>query len=375
MNITVLSPHLHNAWPNLGDIYIALGIARLFSGHAVEWLPLHQRPTEETIARANASDLVIIGGSNIIGVMGTVRMGWSKEHIGALRVPVLPLAIGAQAPVGKTPSVNKAGYELLDALAAKSLVFSARDQMTYDLLTARYGQDKVMLTGCSAVYAPDGRKAARGADRLLCTGVLFPSPSPAANDRHRATLRAISQRLQLNRVIGHQQESLHFSKSLGAPVELFGVDYERALAVLAGASQLVSGRIHAAICAVQYGVPTVVFATDERCMSMSHTHGIPCVAWNASSSPEKLSAMLADALAGYDQTHVDRRGKELGETMAKCLANYGATFNSDAPWPTLPVDAAETISGSALISYLVTCSKHCHPIYPLLQALHSVMAK
>ncbi|MFM2151713.1 MAG: Polysaccharide pyruvyl transferase [Pseudomonadota bacterium] len=357
MRIAILSPHLGNPWPNTGDGFIALGLARLLGGHELVWLPLHRAPTPAERDLLRTCDGVVVGGSNLVGSQGTVRMAYGARELASLGVPVIPMAVGAQAPLGGSPRVDREGRRMLD-LWADGGPMSVRDELTRDFLAGLYGGDRVVLTGCSALWLEAPRPGPAPGGDMLCVGPLFTSGGLVDTLRFWGLMRLCLRRsggAPEPEVVGQQAESLHYERVLGRPVTFFGADYERALCAFASARTLVTARIHPAVVAARHGVPTVLLAVDERCRSLAALSGIPVLDWDRRVRAEDWSARVAAALAAYDSSVVGRRMAQQRAAMSSFLTDRGLAAPSAVP--RLPCDPTAQGRPGWLTSYAVALSK------------------
>ena len=357
MRIAILTPHLGNPWANTGDGFIALGIARLLGGHELVWLPLHRAPTPAERDLLRTCDRVVVGGSNLVGSQGTVRMAYGVRELATLGVPVVPMAVGAQARLGGVPRVDREGRRMLD-LWADSGPMSVRDELTRDFLAGLFGRDRVLLTGCSALWLEAPRTAPAPGGDVLCVGPLFPSGGPVDTLRFWDLMRLCLRRSEgapPPDVVGQQAESSHYERVLGRPVICFGTDYERALRTFASARTLVTARIHPAVVAAGHGVPTVLLAVDERCRSLAALSGIPVLAWDRLVSAEDWSARIDAALAAYDPSVVDSAMARQRSAMSSFLAATGLA--APEAEPRLPREPDPQGRPGWLTSYAVALSK------------------
>ncbi len=378
MKIAVIAPHVENPWQNTGDYFISLGTARLLAGHPLSWLSLHAAPTDEDLRTLAAADLIVVGGSNIVGSQGTVRMQFSAEVLEDLRVPILPLAIGAQAHLGHRPKVNRKGHDLLSLWGRASPAISVRDRLTYDFLGDALGPEKVTLTGCSALWiGPVGRAKPKREDVVVCPGPFYIHPLPWKNRRYWQVLRMCCELFEPTSVLGVQPETSHFSRVLNRPVLNFGGDPFSALNHITTARALMSARIHPVLAAAQSGVPSVLLAMDERTRSMAELLGVPTVLWSDHRSLEEWRGEILRALESYDQGIVDARLDSLRDEMRTLISRCGLgsapskleeAIQNAPPWKRFP----ET-PPSLATAYAVMVSKFFPWLYPSLERAYRIL--
>jgi hypothetical protein len=354
MKIAILTPHLGNPWANTGDGFIALGLSRLLGGHELVWLPLHKAPGAAEHELLRSCDRVVVGGSNLVGSQGTVRMAYRAVELESLGVPVVPIAVGAQARLGQAPRVDREGRRMLDLWAASGPM-SVRDELTRGFLAREYGDDRVVLTGCSALWLEEPLRTEVTAGDAFCVGPLFASGGLLDTVGFWRLMRGCVNAPGATGVYGQQAESLHYEAILGRPVTCFGVDYAAALRTFVSARSLVTARVHPALVAARHGVPTVMLAVDERCRSLAAESGIPVLAWDAAAPREAWPSRIAEALASFDQSAVDREMTRQRAAMTSFLAATG--LSAPLAEPDLPSGPVAEGRPGWLTSYAVAVSK------------------
>src|SRR5262249_49085564 len=137
--------------PNIGDFFITHSIERLLHSHECLKVPMHERPSPETISRLRECDALVICGSNLIGVEGTVRIAYEVSDFERIGKPIYPIGLGIQSDIDGKVNVDRRGRALLKYWAKKSGGISVRDEATERYLGEIVGPENIVLTGCPSL--------------------------------------------------------------------------------------------------------------------------------------------------------------------------------------------------------------------------------
>lgn len=147
MKLALLTPAIGSR--NAGDAMIESAIRRLVPAESYEHFTLRRALTEAEMAALNACDAAIICGSNLY--QDKLRCALDADFLDRLRVPLIPLGIGASAATGRLPQMSAADAEIVRGLHSRSKLGSARDEPTLRFLQS-LGIQNVRLTGCPVLF-------------------------------------------------------------------------------------------------------------------------------------------------------------------------------------------------------------------------------
>ena len=134
---------------NSGDAIITDAIQRLLAPHACEIFPLLRKLTAEEVERINACEQAVICGTNLYQHIFSCAL--SAKEIQRIKVPILPLGIGASAPIGTMPSMGESSKRVVRMLHERCPVGSVRDPLSLRFVQS-LGIKNVKLTGCPVLF-------------------------------------------------------------------------------------------------------------------------------------------------------------------------------------------------------------------------------
>lgn len=147
MKLALLTPAIGSR--NVGDALIESAIRRLVPAEAFERFSLRRVLTHEEMVALNACDAAVICGSNLY--QDRLQTALNVEFVEALKVPLIPLGMGASAPTGQIPSMSSSEAQIVRALHARCRVGSVRDEPTLRFLKG-LGIENIRLTGCPVLF-------------------------------------------------------------------------------------------------------------------------------------------------------------------------------------------------------------------------------
>ncbi len=154
MKLALLTPALGSA--NSGDALIESAIRRLVPADEFLRLPIRRPLTAAEMTDLNACDAALICGSNLYQERRQCAL--NEAFLSRLRVPLIPLGVGASAAPGRLPVLSTADEALVRALHSRAPATSVRDPATLRLLH-NLGVSNARLTGCPVLFhallAPD----------------------------------------------------------------------------------------------------------------------------------------------------------------------------------------------------------------------------
>ena len=134
---------------NSGDAVITDAIRRVLGPNAFEAFPLLEPSSEAQIEAINACDAVILCGTNLYQQRFACAL--TEAIVRRIRVPVIPLGLGASAPIGEQPAMNAADARLVREIHDRCEVASVRDPVSLQFVEA-LGVRNVLLTGCPVLF-------------------------------------------------------------------------------------------------------------------------------------------------------------------------------------------------------------------------------
>ncbi len=147
MKLALLTPAIGSR--NAGDAMIESAIRRLVPAESFERFTLRRALTGEEIAALNACDAAIICGSNLY--QNKLQCALDADFLNRLRVPLIPLGIGASSATGTLPQMSAGDADIVRGLHSRSALGSVRDGPTLRFLQS-LGIQNVRLTGCPVLF-------------------------------------------------------------------------------------------------------------------------------------------------------------------------------------------------------------------------------
>lgn len=314
----------------MGDGFITLSVRRLMDGHAYSEIPLHRAIPVKDWKPRTPDDRVLIGGTNIVGVTGTVRCSHSLAWFRQLNCPIVALGIGAQAGLDGKIVIDRRGRALLEFWYRSAGPLSVRDRFTQETLERLLGPGSATLTGCPTLFL-------RWPRREKMNGPLF-VPGPYRNflwpgtQRGYARLSSQLGRRILSRagtMLAQQADGLR----VGKPCLFFPEGPAPHLDAIVRASSVLSFRIHPLLVGLVNDVPGLLIALDGRTKSMAQTVGLPFIEYRDGLTEEEVLSVWQDTLDRYPWSEVREKISALRSAMVGHLKSQGLEIH-DASLPT-----------------------------------------
>ena len=289
MRVAVFDPSLHdyegNHSPNVGDSIIARAVDRvvdeLFAAPTVIRIPTHVRPTKSALRDVGDADVVLVGGSNLLGnrVLHWRQLkSWQQWPLSQREARVIDRAI--LLGVGwRTYEEGVSAYtaRLLRSLMAPDAIHSTRDAYTTKKLR-EVGGVRALNTACPTLWQfaklpPDHVSATRAETVLTMLTDYRPDP---VNDL--ALLKLLDE--LYDRVILWPQGSgdLTYLRSLGHDLEVLGPSLDDLGEFVSSNSfDYVGNRLHGGIYCLESGKRSLIIAVDNRATEMLPGLGVPVV--------------------------------------------------------------------------------------------------
>jgi Glycosyl transferases group 1/Polysaccharide pyruvyl transferase len=147
MKLALLTPAIgsHNA----GDAMIESAIRRLVPADSHVRFSIRRPLTEEEMRVLNSCDAAILCGSNIY--QNRLRCALDQRFLDQLRIPLIPLGMGASAATGDIPRMRAEDADIVRGLHSRCAQSSVRDEATLRFLHG-LGIENVRLTGCPVLF-------------------------------------------------------------------------------------------------------------------------------------------------------------------------------------------------------------------------------
>lgn len=274
--IGLLNPSIGS--PNTGDQVIAEASRKVIGaiGISAFELPTQRRWSSEERTIAKSVSSWFLGGTNLLSSDARYRQ-WvlGDEEIALLEGKVILLGVGWWQYQGPMDDDTKSLYSRLFHPEA---VHSVRDEYTLAKLSP-LGL-KIEVTGCHTLWELEGSalefpQAILNSRPVTVATVTDYARNPALDWLF---LLAVS-KLSSDFVVWPQGEGdAKYAKQLGFGRHLIAPGLENLDAGLKGEFDLYLGtRLHGAIRALQFGVPAVVIAVDNRATEVSKDFGLWCL--------------------------------------------------------------------------------------------------
>lgn len=147
MKIALLTPAIGSR--NIGDAMIESAIRRLVPAAAYERFSIRRALTDEEMRALNACDAAILCGSNLY--QDKLQCALDQRFLDQLRIPLIPLGMGASATTGSLPRMGEADAALVRGLHSRCAQSSVRDEITLRFLQG-LGITNARLTGCPVLF-------------------------------------------------------------------------------------------------------------------------------------------------------------------------------------------------------------------------------
>jgi polysaccharide pyruvyl transferase WcaK-like protein len=274
--LALFSPAVHCV--NAGNAMIVDAVRRLLGQHEHKVFPLLDPLTEEQIEQVNACDMGVICGTNLY--QNVFRCALTVEALNRFRIPILPLGIGAGAPIGEMPRMKPEGVETVRMLHQRCAVSSVRDPAGLEFLRS-IGIRNAELTGCPVLFhagrAPRFGRGPGGKLHVSIRAYLL-KVDRSLVEREARTLDAICRRFEPVLVVqGPEDLGLAFDL-----VKKYSLDcvfdkewsHEPFVEAVRRSSRTVGYRLHFGMLGLSHGIPASFMGTDTRISSFCDMMGL-----------------------------------------------------------------------------------------------------
>ncbi|KUL93036.1 hypothetical protein DK26_25095 [Bosea sp. WAO] len=306
-----LQSHI-NHYHNIGDAFVFDSSLKLLNFEKLEELPI-TRIDPQQIDRLNAEfDYVFLRGSNYVHA----EMNWSRtaEVLRRLKLPVIALGIGAQAPVSGKLELSEDSKTVLKLIADSTASVGVRGTYSAEVMN-ELGIRNVRIIGCPTAFRnnrPDLAIRLPALDTVKQVGVTlrrevskhYAKDIKRYLNVHRDLVKAMAERFEVT--LMSQGEVEEKKLALGTPEQkqegmaalrengwatawyldermdalyrdrLFYSDVVAEYEQLVRRLDLVLGyRLHGNLMALANGTPSIYFTYDSRTVEFAETFKIP----------------------------------------------------------------------------------------------------
>ena len=252
---------------------------------------VHQKMSKKQVAAANAADVVIAGGSNLLNFrfvpLRDVR--WNKSLSGLFNLRnVWLLGVGWQSYEDKS---NWLGRTLYKRALSGSALHSVRDTFTKSMLE-KHGVYNVLNTACPTMWSL-GREHVSRIPGKKGEAVVF-TLTDYARDTHRDGALLTAMRKNYRQLYFWPQgfwDLAYLQEFSSDGIEILQptlADFDRLLS--SRPVDYVGTRLHAGIRALQKGHRALIIAVDNRAPEIARDSGIPVM---SGSDADELGARIA----------------------------------------------------------------------------------
>jgi polysaccharide pyruvyl transferase WcaK-like protein len=309
-----LAPHQHIALlspavgtENIGDHFIEQAIVRMLGpGLQLDRYTTRRTLSKDETDRINDADCALICGTNLYQHEWPASV--SRRVLKRLKVPVIPIAVGGSAASLGDVRVSRKTKRMIQLLHSKCEVGSVRDPHAAEVVA---GADvtNAELTGCAVMQwslAEDlPRIEPRQRSKLVLTArnwLMHREPYHLDDPTQIDVLREV-----VGSWDGDVAYAIHepFDRNI---IELLGLSPDQVfdsddpleyLELYADPDAVVVGsRLHAGICALAQGVPSVFVGHDTRTYSFCDLMGLGYVELFDASAADQITARVAALAAG-----------------------------------------------------------------------------
>lgn len=344
--------------PNIGNELIAAATETMLRSALGEGLTLVSLParangglkggglTSQMVYEINQlADGVLIGPGNLFenGAL-TVDPG----ALCALRVPAMVFSVSRGRVfdrtgelVSRTDSVSE---DKIRAIYRSIASMCVRDNATKNHL-AELGCDRVSVVGCPTLFINEARRAIAPVDPALAHTVLVSIRHPklmsipySAHGRVQRELRRIIDHFHGQgfavSLLCHDYQDLPYAQTFADVPALYTEDPWRFLSWLRSCKLSVGFRLHAFICCLALGIPSIPLTYDERSMSLIETVGMGDWSIPFLHSEDVLAEVQArtDSLRCFEELKSRARPKweSLRKATVYALERFGSEMESRA---------------------------------------------
>lgn len=296
---------------NQGDLIIAdavesaLNSISWIGGSSITRVSTHTFPGRDQWDQMKQSDLLIVGGSNLMSGNILRKRQWRMTLLQYMKIRnVLLMGVGwwqyMPSPTWFTRSIMRNSL-------SRRFVHSVRDGYTANQLS-KLGYQNVINTGCPTMWSLDG--AGSGLPKYKARCVVFTltdySQSPEADGRLINVLSKLYDDIffwpQGRRDKDYMRSiSNHDIKCLDHKLS----DFDE---LLGGAAELdyVGTRLHGGIRALQFGRRALILSVDNRAVEIGRDTGLPVVARESTSAIEDHLNRNFDIKISVDKNSIEQ---------------------------------------------------------------------
>ena len=311
---------------NSGDALIVDAVRKILSTHDLLEFPLLQPLDEASLEQINACDAAVICGTNLYQHVFACPL--TPEILRRIHVPIVPLGIGASAPLGRIPSMDPSGQRAVRMIHERCTTGSVRDPGSLEFVRG-LGIKNVELTGCPVLF--HGLQE----PRFLAPSTQGLVVSVRARLLHVEEHWSEKQFTTLRRLCREFRPTLLMQSPYDAPLatqlaQEYGLECLRdeswgagpMIEGVARATRTAGFRLHFGMLSLAHGKPATFLATDTRTSGFCDMVGVP---WHAVQSYEDadLLSELAEPQPGQERFLVNWRS--LRSAMASMLKANGMT--------------------------------------------------
>jgi spore maturation protein CgeB len=311
---------------NSGDALIVDATRRILTGHELVEFPLLQPLDRVSLDQINSCDAAVICGTNLYQHVFACPL--TPEILREFKVPIVPLGIGASAPIGRNPTMDASGQRAVRMIHERCNIGSVRDPGSLEFVRG-LGIKNVELTGCPVLFhgLQEPHFSVPSSERLVL--------SVRARLLHVEEHWSAKQTATLRRLCREFRPTLLLQSPYDMPLAT-RLAQEFGLECLQdsnwGASPMIDGvahatrtagfRLHFGMLSLAHGKPATFLATDTRTSGFCDMVGVP---WHAVQNyhDEDLLAELAEPQPGLARFLVNWRS--LRSAMASMLSANGIT--------------------------------------------------
>ncbi|MGP8202024.1 MAG: polysaccharide pyruvyl transferase family protein [Limisphaerales bacterium] len=264
---------------NSGDALIVDAIRRLLPEHPATTIPLLQPLTDEQIEQVNACDIAIICGTNLYQTSFSCAL--KPEVIDRIRIPIVPLGLGASASIGQLPEMDAEGVRAVRMIHERCAVGSVRDPASLRFVQ-NLGIRNVELTGCPVLF--HAQKEPRFAEGD-CSRLVLSVRARLLHVENRWSAKSL-------KTLEHLCRRFKPTLILQSPYDIeigerlaneFGVEYlydekwgcEVMINAVKMASRTAGLRLHFGMLSLSYGKHGIFIGTDTRTSEFCEMMGLP----------------------------------------------------------------------------------------------------
>lgn len=233
-------------------------------------VPTHRRPRLREIAKLWESDIVVLGGSNILSSHLENHHQWRlwPDLMLAIRNKVVLCGVGWNR---YDSSISAASRSAIRWMAKRDAIHSARDEYTTSKL--RSLGLRVVNTGCPTTWSlQDVPPRPAPADGAIVTVTDYRKN----HKLDRTWLESMVREFEQVRLVPMGESDAAYARELAVPgVKIARHGLDSLDEILEGDVIHVGTRLHAGIRCLQRGAPSVVFAVDNRATEIARDIGLP----------------------------------------------------------------------------------------------------